>query len=191
MMEGRVFFGENYIQEFVEKAPSLPKDIEWHFIGHIQTNKVRQLLRVPNLSVVETVDRLKLATVLEKECVASGRESLDIFIQVNTSLEDSKSGCSAEECVDLVRKVIETCPHLKFRGLMTIGNPDPEKCTDDFDLLFKLREDVSKAIGVESLSLELSMGMSGDFEKAIAHGSTIVRVGSSIFGARSYPKRKE
>jgi PLP dependent protein len=137
------------------------------------------------------VGRLKLATVLEKECIASGRDSLNVLIQVNTSMEDSKSGCSAEECVNLVQKVIETCPHLKFRGFMTIGNPDPEKCTDDFELLFKLREDVSKTIGVEPSTLDLSMGMSGDFEKAVAHGSTIVRVGSIVFGARCYPMKKE
>ena len=120
--EGQRHFGENYVQEIVQKAPLLPADIQWHFIGHLQSKKCKPLLTaVPNLFVVEGVDSENLATKLDNACKALGREPLRIFIQVNTSGEDSKSGVSPDGCVALARFVSSSCPHLHLSGLMTIG----------------------------------------------------------------------
>ena len=181
-------FGENYFQELVEKAASLPSDIEWNFIGHLQSSKAPKLIRdVPNLAIVETVDSLKLAKKLHSACESVGRDVLRIYIQVDTSNEDTKSGVSPEELEILVRSIVTECPMLKIAGLMTIGAPGDLTC---FDKLAASRESVAHILGVEVSSLELSMGMSGDFAEAIARGATSVRVGSIIFGERAYSKSK-
>ncbi|KAL0310739.1 UNVERIFIED_CONTAM: Pyridoxal phosphate homeostasis protein [Sesamum angustifolium] len=141
---GHRCFGENYVQEIVEKAPQLPEDIEWHFIGNLQSNKVKTLLTgVPNLAMVETVD---------------------------------------DEKYEL--------PNLEFCGLMTIGMPDYTSTPDNFKTLAICRNKVCEALGIAEEQCELSMGMSGDFELAIEMGSTNVRIGSTIFGAREYPKKQ-
>ncbi|OQR83979.1 proline synthetase co-transcribed bacterial protein [Achlya hypogyna] len=180
-------FGENYIQELVEKAPLCPTDIQWHFIGHLQSNKVKALVTgVPNLYMVESVDSVKLANKLDSAWgqQGSGRR-LPVLVQVNTSGEVQKSGVAPEDCVALAQHIASSCTHLKFSGLMTIGRFDDE--TDDcFVKLVACRKAVGAALGVDEKTLELSMGMSDDFQSAIAHGSTHVRVGSTIFGARNY-----
>ncbi|EME30268.1 uncharacterized protein Gasu_24180 [Galdieria sulphuraria] len=112
---GHRHFGENYVQELVEKAAALPKDIRWHFIGHLQSNKVKRLLEIDNLWIVETVDRAEVADALERQCVKVGRSSFNIYLQVNTSNEETKSGCSAIQVVDLARHILETCPHFGSR----------------------------------------------------------------------------
>lgn len=176
-------FGENYIQELCEKAPQLPSDINWHFIGHLQSNKAKKLVvGVPNLAVVESVDSLKLAKKLNNACENVGR-SLNIYIQINTSSEDTKSGVMPSGACELAQSIASSCPRLSIAGLMTIGAPGDESC---FDTLVTCRHDVSQVLDVEENSLELSMGMSGDFETAILKGSSSVRIGSSIFGARDY-----
>jgi pyridoxal phosphate enzyme (YggS family) len=116
-------FGENYFQELVEKAQALPTDIQWHFIGHLQSSKASKLIKeVPNLAVLETVDSAKLAGKLNSACEAAGRGSLDVFLQVDTSGEDTKSGVTeGAELESLLRYVQEQCPRLTIRGLMTIG----------------------------------------------------------------------
>eukprot|EP00960_Hanusia_phi_P054814 762781-Hanusia_phi.AAC.17 len=187
-------FGENYVQEIVAKAPSLPQDIQWHFIGmyekHIspvlQSNKAKQLVAgVKNLHVVESVHSTKTATALNNACISADRTSpLKIYIQVLTSGEDSKSGCPPEEVVEIAQHIKNTCPALELSGLMTIGklgdpNPDPY-----FALLRECRKNLAESLHMAESDLQLSMGMSGDFEKAIAAGSTSVRVGTSIFGDR-------
>lgn len=180
-------FGENYFQELVEKAATLPNDIEWHFIGHLQSSKAPQLIRkVPNLFVVETVDSMKLAKKLNTACKNAGREFLNIYIQVDTSNEDTKSGIPASELVGLVNEINATCPLLKVKGIMTIGAPGDMSC---FDRLVEARADLAAALGTSPEAFDLSMGMSGDFEEAIARGATSVRVGSIIFGARDYSKK--
>ena len=180
-------FGENYFQELLDKAPQLPEDIQWHFIGHLQSGKANKLVReVKGLHVVETVDTVKLAKKLDAACEAANRESLDIYIQVDTSGEDTKSGVPISEVVPLVNEIIETCPRLKVKGLMTIGAPGDLTC---FDRLFESRQDVAAAMQIPAEDLILSMGMSGDYCEAIERGAGSVRVGSSIFGARIYAEK--
>jgi len=181
---GHRIFGENYVQELVEKAPLLPGDIEWHFIGHLQRNKCKQLLSIPNLAMVETVDSAKLATDLDKACQKVGRKKLRVMVQVNTSGESSKFGCEPSECTSLVRHVHQTCKSLEFTGLMTIGRYDENPKPDCFASLVKCREAAAAELKVPPTSLELSMGMSADLELSIAMGSTYVRVGTAIFGVR-------
>jgi len=183
-------FGENYVQELCEKAPALPADIRWHFIGHLQSNKVAALVKsVPNLAFVETVDSERLARKLNGAVEAQGRPPLNVLVQVNTSGEESKSGVEpGAPAVELSRFIVTECAHLRLRGLMTIGMPDYTSRPENFQCLQQCRREVAAAIGVDEADLELSMGMSGDFEAATEMGSTNVRVGSTIFGARDYSK---
>eukprot|EP00775_Hariotina_reticulata_P006934 gene6934-7152_t len=184
-------FGENYVQELLDKAPLLPADIQWHFIGHLQSNKVKALLEgVANLSMVETVDSSKLADRLNRIAEGLSRPSkLSVMIQVNTSGEETKYGCDPSEVVGLAQHVTQHCPALNLAGLMTIGQPDYTSRPENFTCLAECRLRVAEALGVPESSLELSMGMSGDFEQAIEMGSTNIRVGSTIFGARDYSKQ--
>ena len=188
---GQRHFGENYVQELVEKANHQllsQLDIRWHFIGHLQRNKCNTLASVPNLWAVETVDSDRLATQLDSSWKKSGSERrLKVFVQVNTSAEDSKSGCSPGAVPELVKHIVNTCGCLEFCGLMTIGRtghdysvgPNP-----DFDCLLQCKKVICEQGIVMTGDVELSMGMSADYEEAIAAGSTNVRVGSSIFGSR-------
>ncbi|CAH9105710.1 unnamed protein product [Cuscuta epithymum] len=183
---GHRCFGENYVQEFVEKAPQLPEDIEWHFIGNLQSNKAG----VPNLAMVETVDDEKIANQLNRVVENIGRKPLKVFVQVNTSGEESKYGVEPARCVSLVQHVTSSCPYLEFCGLMTIGMLDYTSTPENFKTLANCRSEVCKTIGIAEEQCELSMGMSGDFELAIEMGSTNVRIGSTIFGARDYSKKQ-
>jgi len=189
---GQRVFGENYVQELVEKAPELPDDIQWHFIGHLQSNKANQILKkVPNLYAVETVDSTKIADALNRAVEnAEWKRRLNVYVQVNTSAEESKFGVEPEGCVDLCTYVNSECSNLQFSGLMTIGMPDYTSRPENFQCLQDCRAKVAAALGVEEETLELSMGMSGDFEAAIESGSTNIRVGSTIFGARDYSNKK-
>mmetsp|Transcript_24750 Transcript_24750/g.32322 ORF Transcript_24750/g.32322 Transcript_24750/m.32322 type:complete len:254 (-) Transcript_24750:105-866(-) len=186
---GQRHFGENYAQELIDKSPQCPDDMRFHFIGHLQSNKARPLVTgVPNLYVVETVDSPKLAKALEKACISAGREELNIFLQINTSQEAQKSGIPPEECIELAQYVVSECPHLSLKGLMTIGkfgDVSPEY----FQCLIDCRDQVCQSLGLETNEIELSMGMSGDLELALQMGSTNIRVGSTIFGARNYPAK--
>ena len=197
-------FGENYVQELLEKAKLLPPEIRWHFIGGLQSNKCQTLAReVSNLWAVESVDSVKKARLLDKgrgELHSSdGIEAtaLRVFIQVNTSGEDTKSGVEPEskDLIELCRFVRDECPNLKLQGLMTIGAIARSQATtaetenEDFTCLRDTRDKVAEELGIEKSELELSMGMSEDFEGAIALGSDEVRVGSTIFGER--PSKKE
>lgn len=196
--EGQRHFGENYIQELVEKSTEATMnekcpDISWHFIGNLQSNKVSKIIKVPNLSVVETVTSAKLADKLNSQWTDKEKK-LKIMIQVNTSGEDNKNGLEPSELISVVEHVVKNCQNLEFVGLMTIGDlghslasahsyedgsPNP-----DFLLLIKCRKDVAEKLCVDEEALELSMGMSNDFEEAIRMGSTNVRIGSTIFGER-------
>ncbi|OMO76910.1 Plant peroxidase [Corchorus capsularis] len=165
---GHRCFGENYVQELVEKAPQLPDDIEWHFIGNLQSNKVKPLVAaVPNLAMVETVDDEKIANHLNRAVGNLGRKPLKVLVQVNTSGEESKSGVEPSGCVELARHVALSCPNLEFCGLMTIGMPDYTSTPENFKTLANCRSEVCKALGIPEEQCELSMGMSGDFELAI------------------------
>ncbi|KAF9991004.1 hypothetical protein BGZ75_007187 [Mortierella antarctica] len=195
---GHRHFGENYVQELEEKSKEmltmsvncqciqLPSDIRWHFIGSLQSNKCKTVAAIPNLFVVETVDSAKKASTLDKACAAAARpEPLRIFLQVNTSGEESKSGMSSSESLEVARHVLSSCPHLKLAGLMTIGSPNPDLENGenpDFKALNQCRTAIQDTLQTEGL--ELSMGMSDDFQRALQQGSTNIRVGSTIFGSR-------
>ena len=178
------------VQELLDKAPALPADVRWRFIGHLQSNKARALCAgVPSLAAVETVDSSKLASLLNVAWGATpsaATRRLDVFVQVNTSGEETKHGVEPAEALALAQHVLTSCPHLRFSGLMTIGMPDYTSTPDNFSCLERCRRAVCAATGLAEAEVELSMGMSGDFEKAIQMGSTNVRVGSTIFGAREY-----
>jgi len=196
---GHRHFGENYIQELVEKSGDeemLDKcpEIKWHFIGNCQANKAKALMSCPNLSIIETVTSSKLATKLNN--LAKEKTSIGVFVQVNTSGEANKNGLEPSEAVQTVKFILEKCQNLKFCGLMTIGNlgnslaANKEGENPDFEMLSNVRRKVSEATNISESEIELSMGMSNDFEEAIKMGSTNVRVGSSIFGARNYPAKE-
>lgn len=192
---GQHHFGENYVQELEEKSkdPELLEtcsELKWHFIGNLQRNKVNKITGVPNLFMVETIESEKLATALNNSWGKQGHsEPLRILIQINTSGEENKGGVEPSGASSLALFIRDKCPNLKLAGLMTIGAYEcstNEAVNPDFQCLVKCRKEVAGALGVEELELELSMGMSHDFEHAIEVGSTNVRVGSTIFGAREY-----
>eukprot|EP00892_Ulva_mutabilis_P009439 jgi/Ulvmu1/6868/UM031_0073.1 len=187
---GHKTFGENYVQELTDKAPVMPSDVRWHFIGHLQSNKVKTLLEgCPNLAMLETVDSTKLANKLSNAVEACGRSPLPVLIQVNTSGEESKYGVAPDDAVNLATHIQEQCKNLIMAGLMTIGQPDYSSRPENFTCLTEVRQRVAEALQIDPESLELSMGMSGDFEQAIEMGSSNVRVGSTIFGARDYSNK--
>ncbi|CAI5506620.1 unnamed protein product, partial [Closterium sp. Naga37s-1] len=164
---GQRHFGENYVQEILDKAPQLPPDTKWHFIGHLQSNKAKSLVSgVPSLYMVETVDSSRIANHLNKAVAAAGRPPLRVLVQVNTSGEESKHGVDPSACVDLVRHVTSECPNLCFSGLMTIGMPDYSSRPENFKALARCRAEVCEQLGLTPSELELSMGMSNDFEQA-------------------------
>jgi pyridoxal phosphate enzyme (YggS family) len=179
-------FGENRVQELIEKYDILKERCNWHFIGRLQTNKVKYI--VDKVSMVHSVDRLNLAQEIQKRAEAVGRV-MDILVQVNISGEDSKAGISPGELVPFLKRIADF-PNLKVKGLMTIAPfaEDPE----DIRWVFRGLKNISIDIGRENIDNidmhYLSMGMSNDFEVAIEEGSNIVRIGSSIFGERHYPK---
>ncbi|XP_004637319.2 pyridoxal phosphate homeostasis protein [Octodon degus] len=195
---GQRTFGENYVQELLEKA-SNPKivsscpEIKWHFIGHLQKQNVNKLMAVPNLFMLETVDSVKLADKVNSSWQKKGSpERLKVMVQINTSGEESKHGLAPSEMLALVEHLNAKCPSLEFVGLMTIGSfghdlsqgPNP-----DFQMLRSLREELCEKLRIPAEQVELSMGMSGDFQHAIEVGSTNVRVGTTIFGERNYSKK--
>ncbi len=196
-------FGENYQQELLSKSTLLPREIRWHFIGALQTNKCKPLAeQIPNLWCVESVDTSKKADQLEKgralmceKLPQYGNVPLRVFVQVNTSGEDEKAGVEPSEATTLCKHVMEKCPHLKLQGLMTIGaiarskGATEGKENEDFMTLKEVRDAVVKDLVIDENNLELSMGMSEDFESAVRCGSDEVRVGSRIFGER--PSKKE
>jgi len=189
---GHRHFGENYVQELVDKSPQLPADVQWHFIGHLQGNKVGMLVKgCPGLVCLETIDSEKLARAVDKAWKAQYPDRrLRVMVQVNSSGEESKNGLEPSEVAELCKVIAKECEGLELAGLMTIGAPDYSGCrTEDFATLMKCREEAAAAIGCGIDTLELSMGMSADYENAILEGSTSVRVGSSIFGARQYPPK--
>lgn len=182
----RNLIGENKIQELKSKHGQLTEhNVDFHFIGHLQTNKINEVLRYANC--IESVDRMDLVEKLHKRLEYEDR-ILDIFIQVNTSNEASKFGIEPEKAIDFA---IEVSKFNRFRvkGLMTIGlfSSEEEKVRKCFQSLKDIQIQIQK-LNLPNFDLkELSMGMSGDFETAIAEGATIVRVGSAIFGKRIYP----
>ncbi|KAM3726448.1 Pyridoxal phosphate homeostasis protein [Dirofilaria immitis] len=186
---GQEKFGENYIQELVDKAEALKSkcpNIQWHFIGTVQSNKIAKLAKIDNLSCVETICSKKHSSILES-AIAKHNRTLKVLVQVNTSKEKQKGGIASEMAVELAEFIRTHCPSLKFSGFMTIGSfahNGMETSNNDFKELFEIRRTFCEFTKESEKDLELSMGMSNDFEAAIMLGSTSVRVGSAIFGPR-------
>lgn len=178
---GVYLFGENYLQEAVEKVALLPK-VGWHFIGGIQSNKTK--LIAETFDVVETIDRRKVAVALEKQLEILGKV-MPVYLQVNIGREIQKSGVLPEQVEQLVVDVMQ-CPHLHLAGLMAMPpyNPNPEASREYFRQMKGLADDLLQRGSVVH-PLELSMGMSGDYEVAIEEGATVVRIGSALFGDRN------
>lgn len=177
-------FGENKVQELTSKYEELPKDIRWHLIGHLQTNKVKYI--VDKVYMIHSVDSVKLAREIEKEA-AKKNVTVNILVQVNVANEDTKFGLDNSEVIKIVEE-IATLPHLRIKGLMTIAPfvDDGEENRKYFNELKELSVDI-KAKNIDNVCMDmLSMGMSGDFVTAIEEGATYVRVGTSIFGVRNY-----
>ena len=179
-------FGENKVQELVDKYEALPKDIRWHMIGHLQTNKVKYI--IGKVEMIHSVDSLKLAETIEKES-AKKNCITKILVEVNVAEEESKFGLHMEEVIPFIEK-ISTFEHIQLCGLMTIA-PFVENSEENrtiFANLHKLSVDImGKNIDNRNVSV-LSMGMTNDYEVAIEEGATMVRVGTGIFGERDYTK---
>jgi pyridoxal phosphate enzyme (YggS family) len=181
MAAGATIFGENYVQEARAKIEEIGKSgIQWHFIGHLQTNKAAHAVRLFDL--IHAVDSLALARELDKRAGAAGK-SIDCLIEVNLSQEASKFGISKERTPELAH-ALKDLKNISLQGLMTMApyTDDPEAARPYFIALRELREEIA---GSGIPLPELSMGMSSDFEKAIEEGATIVRIGTAIFGERS------
>lgn len=177
-------FGENKVQELTEKYEALPKDIHWHMIGHLQTNKVKYI--IDKVDLIHSVDSLKLAETIEKEaakknCIAN------ILIEVNVAEEESKFGLQIDEVIPFIEK-ISTFSHVRIRGLMTIA-PFVENAEENrsiFANLHKLSVDITEK-NIDNVNVNiLSMGMTNDYQVAIEEGATMIRVGTGIFGVRNY-----
>ena len=179
-------FGENKVQEIRDKYEALPRDIEWHMIGHLQTNKVKYI--IDKVKLIHSVDSLRLAETIEKEA-EKHKCTADILLEVNVAEEESKFGLKTEEVIPVYEKILQY-PHINVKGLMTIAPfvENPEKNRSVFADLHKLYVDIKrKNIDNGTVSI-LSMGMTNDYEVAIEEGATMVRIGTGIFGARDYSK---
>lgn len=177
-------FGENKVQELVDKYEVLPKDIRWHMIGHLQTNKVKYI--VDKVYMIHSVDSLKLAGEISKEAVKKN-VTVNILIEVNVANEETKFGTTCDEVKGLVRGIAKLS-NISIKGLMTIA-PIVDNAEENRTYFRKLKE---LAVDIDSENIDnvsmkfLSMGMTGDYPVAVSEGATYVRVGTGIFGARNY-----
>jgi pyridoxal phosphate enzyme (YggS family) len=179
--------GENKVQEVVDKFDHV-KPVRWHLIGHLQTNKVKYI--IDKVCMIHSVDSMKLAKEIDKRAGQHG-VTMDILIQVNAAQEESKFGITTDDTKQLVLDILEECPNIRIRGLMHIAPAadDPNDVRQYFSQVKDLYEECGK---IEHPHLDfkyLSMGMSHDFGVAIEEGSNLIRVGTSIFGARDYSKK--
>ena len=183
---GATDIGENRVQEILEKIDDV-SPVRWHLIGHLQTNKVRQV--IDKVVMIHSVDSLKLAREIDKRAAAAGLK-MDVLIEINSAMEETKSGIAAGDLKQLVTDITAECENVRVCGIMCIPPiaADPEDSRPYFREAAELfKEMKSWQLPPERFApSELSMGMSGDFEVAVEEGATIVRVGSSIFGPRNY-----
>lgn len=183
---GIVVFGENYVQELKEKHELLgikAKNIQWHFIGHLQTNKVKFIASF--VTMIHSVDSLHLAEEISRQAQKYNR-TIEILLQVNTSGEENKSGCDPDDIYTFAKEAIQI-PNLNITGLMTIGSftDNIVQIRKEFKMLRTIRDELNNNYGLHQFR-NLSMGMTGDFDIAIEEGSTFIRVGTAIFGQRDY-----
>lgn len=187
ILAGETLFGENKVQELRDKFPLMQQheQLEWHFIGHLQTNKVKDVVKY--VTLIHSVDRLKLGQALHRQLTKENK-SMDILVQINTSYEESKFGASPESAVELVEQLSQF-DTLNIKGLMTIGkfNATNEETRLCFRLLKNIQTQI-KEKNIPKVKMDiLSMGMSSDFKVAIEEGATMIRVGTSVFGQRYLP----
>ena len=177
-------FGENKVQELVDKYEQLPKDIRWHVIGHLQRNKVKYI--VDKVYMIHSVDSLRLAEEISKEAVKKG-VTVSILLEVNVAQEETKFGASAQDVAALAEKIAKL-PNIVIKGLMTIA-PNVQNAEENREVFRKLKQiavDITQK-NIDNICMgELSMGMTGDYEVAVMEGATYVRVGTGIFGERQY-----
>lgn len=180
---GQTLFGESYVQDFADKVDDVTAPVQWHFIGGLQSNKVKYLRN--KVAMIHSVDRLSLAEEINKQWLKIG-QPVEILLQVNLGGEVSKSGADEEYLEQLVRQVA-ALPMLRIRGLMTLPPyfDDPEEVRPFFRRLQELADTIEKLAIPDVEMRELSMGMSHDFEVAIEEGATMIRIGTAIFGARN------
>ncbi|KAH3679367.1 hypothetical protein WICMUC_001048 [Wickerhamomyces mucosus] len=176
-------FGENYVQELLIKSELLPKDIKWHFIGGLQSNKPKDLKIIKNLTV-ETIDSLKKAKKLNESRI----ELTDIYLQINVSNEDQKYGISLNnlnELDEIIEFIIKSCQFLNLKGLMCIGSISQSQISNDINPDFEKLQNLQSILNSKyQINLQLSMGMSSDFKQAIKQGTSLIRIGTDIFGSR-------
>ncbi|MEN3037633.1 MAG: YggS family pyridoxal phosphate-dependent enzyme [Candidatus Kryptonium sp.] len=175
--------GENRVQELLEKR-SYIENVRWHFVGHLQTNKVKYIVDFVHL--IHSVDSLKLALEIEKRAKKINR-IIDVLIEVNTSGEKTKHGVKPEETIELAKQISESCEFIRIKGLMTVAAylPDPEDVRPMFRLLKQISDEIKK-LDIKNVEMKhLSMGMSNDYLIAVEEGATIVRIGTAIFGPRN------
>ncbi len=180
---GQIVFGENYLQEAAEKISQISEPVTWHFIGHLQTNKAAAAAEL--FQMIQTVDRLKIATALNTHAERIGKY-LDVLIQVNVGREAQKSGVLPENAEGLLRD-LQSLAHLRVRGLMTM--PPYGRDSEESRLWFRALKQLALQLAEEELfydnsTVELSMGLSGDFAVAVEEGATMIRIGTAIFGER-------
>ena len=177
-------FGENKVQEMCDKYEQMPKDIQWHMIGHLQRNKVKYI--IDKAALIHSVDSLRLAETIQEEA-AKHQVVMPILVEVNVAMEETKFGTSLAEAMELVEQ-ISHFPNIRIEGLMTIAPfvEDPEENRKYFRALKKLAVDINNK-NIDNVHVRiLSMGMTNDYMVAIEEGATIVRVGTGIFGERNY-----
>jgi pyridoxal phosphate enzyme (YggS family) len=179
---GQIFFGESKVQEAKAKIPISPGKARWHFIGHLQTNKVRDTVEL--FETIQSVDSLNLAREISKRCEQAAKQ-MPVLLEVNVAGESSKFGYPPEKLLAELKE-LKSLPRLTLQGLMTVPPyvTDPEKARPHFRQLRELKSECEEILGYPLP--HLSMGMSGDFEIAIEEGATIVRVGTALFGERKY-----
>lgn len=177
-------FGENKVQEIIEKYPLMPSDVRWHMIGHLQTNKVKYI--IDKVSLIHSVDSVKLANEISKQAVKANVIA-NILLEVNVANEESKFGIKVDEALDIVKE-ISVLPNICIKGLMTVAPyvTNPEDNIEVFRTLKQLSVDINSKKFDNVFMDCLSMGMSGDYLVAVKEGATYVRVGTSIFGNREY-----
>lgn len=176
--------GENKVQEILDKYDAIGKDVRWHMIGHLQTNKVKKI--IGKVDLIHSLDSFKLAKEIDR-CAKLQNLTQDVLVQVNTGNDPDKFGLAENETVDFIKKVLVECTNLKIKGLMCVAPNSTEeivrKCFRNTKTLF----DECKRIEAPNSSFEyLSMGMSGDYDIAVQEGSNVIRIGSKIFGKRTY-----
>ena len=173
---GHRIFGENYPQELLEKSKKLPKDIEWHLIGHLQTNKVKKILEeIPNI-IIESVDRIDVVKKIAQ--YADIKNPTKIYLEINISNEDSKTGCPLEKIYEVIDEIIKNKDKLILVGIMSLGKIGDKQ---EFEKMIQIKNEICEKYGLEKDKFIASFGTSQDFQDAILSGSDEVRIGHQIF----------